>query len=55
MQTAEIFKELVQLTERKLRNFSVLKIFIAANNKELGNRYSQICHIYIYNLLSFLS
>ena len=36
---AEIFKELILLTERKLRNFLILKLFITANNKKLGNRF----------------
>ena len=37
MKTAEMFKELVLLKERRLRNFSILKLVVAANNQELGN------------------
>ena len=39
MLRAEIFKELLQLKERKLWNFSILKLFVTANNPELGNQF----------------
>ena len=35
----EIFKELILLKERKLTNFSMLKLFITANNQESGNQF----------------
>ena len=39
MKTAGIFKELILLTERNLRNFSFYKTFITANNHKLGSRF----------------
>ena len=42
MQTAEIFKELILLKERKLWNFSILKLFVTANIQELGNRFHSL-------------
>ena len=39
MKTAGIFKELILLTGRNLRNFSFCKTFITANNKKLGSRF----------------
>ena len=35
MKTAEIFKELILLTEKSLRNFAIRKIFITVNNQEI--------------------
>ena len=34
-----MFKELLLLEERNLRNFSFCKTFITANNKKLGGRF----------------
>ena len=39
MQTAEIFNELVVLTEGKLRNFLLLRLLKAANNNERERRF----------------
>ena len=39
MQKAEIFEELMVLKERKLRNFSIVKLFITANKQELGGKF----------------
>ena len=39
MRTAGLFKELILLTERNLRNFSFCKTFITANNNKLGSRF----------------
>ena len=35
----ELFKELMLLMERKLRNFSILKLNVTVNNQELGNQF----------------
>ena len=43
---ADIFKERILLAERKLRNFSILSFFIAANNQEFGNQF----HLFITEL-----
>ena len=39
MLTAIIFKKPILLTERKLRNFSILKLYITASDEELANRF----------------
>ena len=34
-----MFMELILVTERKLRNVSILKLFTTANNQDLGNQF----------------
>ena len=55
MLTAEIFKEHMLLTERKLsKDFSILKIFIATNIQELGSRlHSFTAKSLIYTFIDF--
>ena len=36
MKTGEIFKKLILLMEREIKNFSIEKFFVAANKRELG-------------------
>ena len=37
MKNAKIFKELILIKGNSLRSFSIQKIFITANNQELGS------------------
>ena len=54
MQNAEIFKELLLLKVHSLRNFSICKIFITANNQELESRFlSFVARIRLDCLLCF--
>ena len=39
MRTVEVFEELKLRKKRKLRSFSILKLFVTANNQELGKQF----------------